>query len=151
MRNSLIRRALIGFAALFALAAPALAQNTSPTQMQLVNSPVFTNRLQYLMAQQAQTVLAEAQTVSGNPNANFNYTAACHTLRYGFAQAVLANPAYQASQASVLVSGANFSGAVIVGTVTGSGSTADSTASDTAVATAIQNDWNALSKCVINP
>lgn len=146
-----MKKLLFAVILLLLTAAPAFAQNTSTTQMQLVNSPVFTNRLQYLMAQQAQTVLVEVQTVSGNPNANFNYTAACHTLRYGFAQAVLANPAYQASQASVLISGANFSGAVIVGTVTGSGSTADSSATDTAVATAIQNDWNTLSRCVINP
>lgn len=132
------------------LSAIVSAQNTSTTQMQLVNSPVFTNRLQYLMTQRAAVVLFEAAT-HDNANNNLDYDAACHTKRANYAVYVIGNPAGAASVAAVLVSGANYSGAVIVGTVTGSGSTADSSATDTAIDVALQNQWNTLSKCVTTP
>lgn len=137
--------------ALLVLVAPATAQNSSTTQMQLVNSSVFTNRLQYLLVQQASAVLIEAASDSANADLNARYTAACHSLRYGYAQQVLSGPASSASQAAVLISGANFSGGVIVGTVIGSGNTADSSANDTALAKAITDSWNTLAKCVTNP
>lgn len=132
-------------------AVPVFAQNTSTTQMALVKSAQFTDRLQYLMAQQAAAVLVEAQSDAVNADTFARYTAGCHTLRVVYAQAVIINPAATASQASVLLSGANFAGGVIVGTVTGSGSTADSSANDTALAKAITDSWNYLAKCVTNP
>ena len=129
----------------------AFAQNTSTTQMALVQSSQFTNRLQYLMVQQAQIVLIEGQTSTGNGDTSLNYAASCHTLRYTYAQQVMISPPAAASAASVLVSGTNIAGGVIVGTVTGSGNTADSTASDAALAIAIAHDWNTLARCVANP
>lgn len=137
--------------ALLLVAAPVFAQNTSTTQMQLVNSTTFTSRLQYLLVQQATTVLVEASSDAVNADTNARYTVACHALRYGYAIQVIGNPGLMASGASVLVSGANFAGGVIVGTVTGSGSTADSSANDTALAKAIVDSWNTLAKCVTNP
>ena len=118
---------------------------TSTTQMVLVNSAVFTTRLQYLMSQVAVEVLAEAH--NGASASPIHYDTNCHSLRANYAKAVIGAPAQQASVAAVLVAGANFQGGVIVGTVTGSGATADSTANDTAVTTALKNLWNALSGC----
>lgn len=137
--------------ALLLSAAPCFAQNTSTSQMQLVNSATFTNRLQYLMAQQASTVLTEAQSDAVNADTFARYTAGCHTLRVSFATNVLQSPASWASVSAVLISGANFAGGVIVGTVTGTGATADSSANDTALAKAITDSWNTLAKCVTNP
>lgn len=137
--------------ALLVVAIPVDAQNTSTTQMQLVNSAVFTNRLQYLMVQQASAVLIEASSDNSNPDTFARYSASCHTLRYQYAQQVLGGPASMASQASVLIASANFSGGVIVGTVTGSAPNFDSSANDTALAKAIADSWNTLSRCVTNP
>jgi hypothetical protein len=131
-------------------ASPALAQNTSTTQMQLVNSPVFTTRLQYLGVQVMKEVLEEAQSAAAN-GAIPAYTAACHTKRTAFATSFLYNPAGSASNTSVLVSGANFSGAVIVGTVIGSGATADSSATDGAIQQAYRILMNTFAGCVVNP
>lgn len=145
-----MKRILFGL--VFVLTAiPAFAQNVSTSQMTLVNSAVFTNRLQYLMAQQASAVLTEAQSDAVNADTFARYTAVCHGYRVILAQGVLQSPAGWASAAAVLISGANFSGGVIVGTVTGSGSTADSSANDTALAKAITDSWNTLAKCVTNP
>lgn len=136
---------------LVACAVPAFAQNASSTQMQLVNSATFTNRLQYLMAQQAAAVLIEAASDAVNADLNARYTATCHTQRYQYAQTVIGNPASSASAASVQISGANFSGGVIVGTVVVVNGLADSSANDTALAKAVTDTWNILAKCVTNP
>lgn len=136
---------------LLLLAAPVFAQNTSTTQMALVNSPVFTNRLQYLMVQQAVTVLTEAASDAVNADTFARYTAGCHTLRAAYANTVIQFPAEMAAKASVMITGANFAGGVIVGTATGSGLLADSSANDSSVAKAITDSWNALAKCVTNP
>lgn len=148
---TIARRALIALIISLICVLPCAAQNTSTSQMTLVSSNVFTNRLQYLMAQNSATVLAEAQSDAVNADTFARYTAACHTLRVAFAQQVLQNPTMSASVSSVLIAGANFSGGVIVGTVIGSGLTADSSANDTALAKAITDSWNTLSKCVTNP
>lgn len=119
------------------IATSAAAQNTSTTQMQLVASPTFTTRLQYLMVQQAAVVLNEAHSFP------------CHAARIQYAFSVLTSPAQMASNAAILVSGSNVGGAVIVGTVTLTGTppVVDSSASDTALLTALVNGWNTLAKC----
>lgn len=136
--------------AIVMLAGPALAQNTSTTQMQLVNSAVFTNRLQYNGVQVMKEVLEEPQSASANGSIPA-YTASCHKLRTNYATNFLLVPPAHASQSAVLISSANFSGAVIVGTVTGSGNTADSSASDGAIQQAYRILMNTFAGCVINP
>ena len=117
---------------------PVVAQvPTSTTQMQLVASATFTNRLQYLMVQQAAVVLAEAKAT------------ACHAQRLTYAFAVINSPAQMAFQASVLIASSNIGGAVIVGTVVTNAdpNKVDSSATDLALTNAIVNNWNTLSRC----
>lgn len=136
---------------LLVLTAPVFAQTpTSTTQMQLVASPVFTNRLQFNGVTVMKEVLEEAQSASVN-GAIPAYTAGCHTLRTVFAKTFLTYPAEYASKTSVLIVTANFSGAVIVGTVTGSGTTADSSATDSAIQQAYRILMNTFAGCVVNP
>ncbi len=136
--------------AVLMLAGVVFAQNTSTTQMQLVNSTVFTNRLQYNGSVVMAEVLAEAQSAAAN-GVIPAYTAACHTKRAVYASNFLLSPASYSSQSAVLISSANISGAVIVGTVTGSGPTADSTATDGALQQAYRVFMNTFAGCVINP
>jgi len=109
------------------------AQNTSTTQMQLVNSSTFTNRLQYLLTQEAIVVLAEA------------HSTACHVQRFGFATQIIQNPAQMASQSSVMIAGSTN----VVGTVVTNvdPNKVDSSATDAALFSQIVSLWNALSKC----
>jgi len=147
-----MRTRLLILTLLLALAVPAVpvhAQNTSTTMMALVSSPQFTNRLQYLGAQVAKEVLEEAASASAN-GVIPAYTAACHTRRVALARAFLIGPAGYASISAVLIVGVNVSGAVIVGTATGSGATADSSASDGSIQQAYRVIWNALSGCATN-
>lgn len=145
---------------LLASATPASAQNVSTQQMVLANSAVFTTRLQYLMEIESKVVLAETKDCTGGCTQNIGdtgqtvsvtYTPVCHAQRTTFASGVISAPAAWASASAPLIASSNVVGAVIVGTVAGSGSTADSSAADLAVATAIANFWNTLSKCVTNP
>lgn len=136
---------LCGFSAVVYAQAP-----TSTTQMQLVNSPVFLNRTQFNGVQVMKEVLEEAQSASAS-GAIPAYTAGCHTLRTAYAKLFLQFPAEYASKSSVLISGANYSGAVIVGTVTGSGATADSSATDGAIQQAYRILMNTFAGCVVNP
>lgn len=108
--------------------------DTSTTQMQLVGSAQFTNRLQYLMSQYARTVLNEAHT--------FPF----HTARAYHAARVVQDPATMAHAAAILISGENIAGAVIVGTVIIDPVTGlhDSNASDMSITNAIVDLWNAL-------
>lgn len=128
-----MKRILFGLALAAALSVGLLAQsNTSTTQMQLVSSSTFTNRLQYLMTQQAVVVLTEV------------HATACHTQRAAFAMQVIQNPASSASAASVLLAGSTN----VVGTVVTDGNgQADSSASDAALLSQIATDWNVLSRC----
>lgn len=144
-----MRRIFIILIALIALSAPAFAQNTSTAQMALVKSDVFTTRLQYLGVQIAKEVLEEASSAAAN-GAIPAYTTACHTTRAAFARQFILNAPALASLTSIGVAGANFSGAVIVGTVTGSGSTADSSAADAAISQAYRILWNTFSGCAVN-
>lgn len=108
--------------------------DVSTTQMQLVSSIQFTNRLQYLMSQYAKVVLNEAHI--------FPF----HADRAYYATRVVQTPAVMASAAAILISGENVAGAVIVGTVITDPVTGfkDSSASDTAVTNAIIDLWNTL-------
>jgi hypothetical protein len=104
--------------------------NESTTQMALVESPVFTKRVQYLLTQQARVVLAEIGV--GNQT---------HPGRAAYARNVVTNPAPYASTASVmLVGGFNITSKAI----TGSGATADSAATDADILSQIATFWNAL-------
>lgn len=144
-----MRRILILGSAILALSAPAFAQNTSTAQMALVKSDQFTSRLQYLGVQISKEVLEEAASASVN-GAIPAYTVACHALRANFARQFILNAPALASLTSIGIAGANFAGAVIVGTVTGAGSTADSSASDTAISQAYRILWNTFSGCAVN-
>lgn len=145
-----MRRILILLIAVIALSAPAFAQNASTAQMQLVKSDVFTSRLQYLGVQISKEVLEEASSAAAASPIPA-YTAACHALRANFARQFILNAPALASLTSIGIAGANFSGAVIVGTVTGSGSTADSSATDTALSQAYRVLWNTFAGCQVNP
>lgn len=145
---------------LLAMAVPCFAQNASTVQMQLAgpNSATFTNRLQYLMEQNARIVLTEIAsdathggTNTGADATDRNYTAPCHTLRWQYANRVIQSIASAASQASVLIAGANFADAVVVASVVIVNGLADSSVSDTALTAAIQHDWNTLAGCFTNP
>jgi len=136
--------------AILAIGTTAFAQATSTTQMQLVASAVFTSRLQYNGALVMKEVLEEPQSASASGEIPA-YTAACHTRRGNFAREFLENPAQYASRTAVLVSSANFSGAVIVGTVTGEGAAADSAATDAAIQQAYRILMNTFAGCIINP
>lgn len=126
-----MRKLLVALLALLALATPAWAQNESATQMTLVASPVFTTRVQYLMTQQARTVLAETGV------------GAMHSCRAAYATTVTRNAPATAATASVMIVG----GTNLIGTVTGSGATADSTATDAAILSQIATFWTALAGC----
>ena len=134
---------------LTATASLAVAQTPeSTTQMQLVASAVFTNRLQYNGVVVMKEVLAEAQSAAAN-GVIPAYTAGCHTLRASFAKKFVEEPPQWASRTAVLLVTANFSGAVIVGTVNATGS--DSTATDGAIQQAYRVLMNTFAGCVINP
>lgn len=145
-----MKRLILTLGVALLLAVPVLAQNTSTTQMQLVTSVVFTNRLQYNGVVVMKEVLEEAQSAAAS-GVIPAYTAACHTLRTNYARNFLLSPASYSSQSSVLIASANFSGAVIVGTVTGSGTTADSSATDGAIQQSYRILMNTFAGCVVNP
>src|ERR1700693_889671 len=107
------------------------ATDISTQQMQLVSSGQFTNRLQYLLVQQAKIVLAEA------------HSTAFHPLRAIYANFVVKSPGPAALQAVVEIVGENIGGAVVVGTVFLDPLTNqfDSSASDTALTNAIVDLW----------
>lgn len=101
----------------------------STTQMVLVGSGLFLNRIQYLSVQQSRVVLAETGV------------GATHPTRAHFARQVVANPASYASVIAVMVVGGPN---LINETITGSGATADSTATDAEILAQIATYWNPL-------
>lgn len=103
-----------------------MAQSTD--QMVLVGSPVFLNRIQYLVMTEARVVLEETGV------------GAMHDARAAYAKAVIPAIAYYAPTIAVMVCG----GVNLLGTVTGSGLTADSSATDAAILSQIATFWNAL-------
>lgn len=101
----------------------------SNTQMTLVTSPVFLQRVQYLAVQQARVVLAETGVGT------------THAARATYAKSVVASPASRAAEASVmLVGGTNLIGPAISGT----SPNVDSAVTDAALLAQIATFWNAL-------
>ncbi len=102
--------------------------NQSTDQMVLASSPIFLARIAYLAAQQARVVLSEAGIGS------------THAKRAAYAALIMANTTSFAPVIAItLVGGVN-----VIGTVTGSGLTADSSATDAALLSQIATFWNAL-------
>lgn len=128
-----IRRTLRTWAIVLALAlgaAPVFAQESS-TQMQLVGSPAFLQRVAYLMVQQARTVKAEPLNT------------ACHASRTNYATAVINNPAGMAQVAAVaLVGGVN-----LIGKTSGTAPNATSSATDAEILSQIATYWSHLAGC----
>lgn len=120
-----------------------LAQQNSNTFMPLVQSPTFTNRVQYILAQEAPVIETEAQTGT--------YTAACHTLRAGLAVKISQSPASYASVFAVfLATNINVTSAGAL-TGTSSAGTLDSPATDAALLAAVASIWPSIAGCVTNP
>lgn len=134
---------------LLLLAAPVWAQNTSTTQMALARSDTFTARLQYLGWQIAAEVLVEPASAAAS-GVIPAYSTGCHTLRVAFAQKFVKETAQGALITVVGIAGTNVSGAVLVGTVTGSGSTADSTVADSVLLQAYRVQYNTFAGCFTN-
>lgn len=130
MRRTLI--ALI-FAAVATVTLAAQGAPESTTQMSLVSSATFTNRLQYLMVQQARVVKAEALAT------------ACHAQRSVYATNVINSPAAFASVAAVMIVG----GVNLIGTVVPNEDPdlVDSSATDAQIFSQIATYWDALSGC----
>lgn len=122
--------ALLVATCLVLLAMPVSAVE-STDQMQLVASPVFLARIQYLMVQTARNVKGEALNTP------------CHLTRTSYATSVINSPASAAPTAAVMLVG----GVNLIGTVTGSGSTVDSSASDAAIFSQIGTYWSWLAGC----
>lgn len=139
------------------LASPAFAQvPDSTTQMQLVSSPTFLNRLVYNGVQVMKEVLEEPATAAASSPIPA-YTSACHTRRAAYAQNFLLSTDSYAAQAAKLVVSANYAGAVIVGSVINRaaipGTDApiwDSSATDGALAQSVRILMNTFAGCVIN-
>src|SRR5437016_2839412 len=104
----------LGFAGSAAAQTP-----VSTTQMQLVTSTTFLNRIQYLLTQQAVVVKAEALAT------------VCHGSRSLFANQVITAPAASASAAAVMLAGSTN----VIGTVVTNANPLliDSSASDAAL------------------
>ena len=100
----------------------------STDQMVLVASPVFLTRVQYLLGQQARVVLAETGVGT------------THAKRAAYAALVIPGVSSYAPQVAVVLTG----GVNLIGTVTGTGLTADSSASDAAIISQIATFWNQL-------
>ena len=127
----LIRLSVVVAVLLLPRMALAGAGDQSTQQMALVNSPQFTTRITYLLTQQARVVLTEAGI------------GATHGCRALYAQKVSVYAAAVTPVASTMIVG----GVNLVGTVTGSGATADSTATDAAILSQIATFWNQLAGC----
>lgn len=102
----------------------------STTQMALVHSTRFLDRLQYLMMQQARTVLAES-----------NGTAS-HAARVLYAQQFIGAPSTLTAAAAIMLTG----GTNLIGTVIDVAGTPDSNATDGAILSQVATYWNALAK-----
>src|SRR5262245_27612998 len=101
----------------------------SVLQMQLSRDPIFLQRLQYIMLQQARTVKAEPQ--------NTPY----HTQRTSYATVVLNNALMAASQAAgTIVGGPN-----LIGTVEITDNGVETSATDAAILSQVATYWDVLS------
>ena len=117
-----------------------MAENSN-IYMPLAISPVFTNRVQYILAQYAPTVLAEVSSVP----------ASTHQARAALAQTVARSPASMASIFAVhLCTNVNVTSG---GALTGSSSagTLDTPATDASLFAAVNAIWNTVAGIVANP
>lgn len=115
-----------------------MAEN-SVVYMPLVQSPTFTSRVQYILAQQAPVVLVEASAVTGHPK------------RAILAAAVALSPASYAPVFAVhLATNINVTTA---GALTGTlaAGTLDSPVTDAALLAAVASLWNAVAGFIVNP
>jgi hypothetical protein len=105
-----------------------MAMSESVLQMQLARDPLFLQRLQYVMLQQARTVKAEAQSVP------------FHVQRSQYASAVLNNAGMAAQQAAgTIVGGPN-----LIGTVTLTDNGVTTSATDPAILSQVATYWDVL-------
>lgn len=102
----------------------------SVTQMQLVNSPIFLSRVQFLLAVQARVVLEETGV------------GATHDARARYASQVLAGPAGVAGVAAVTICGGP--NLLPPETIIGEPPEVDSSANDAEILSQIATFWNAL-------
>lgn len=126
------------------VAAPLLfAVENSNTYMPLASSPTFTSRVQYILAQEAPVIEAEAATGT--------YTGACHTLRAGLAVRVAQSPSSFAPVFAVfLATNINVTtGGALTGTT--AAGTLDTPATDAALLAAVASLWSPIAGCVTNP
>lgn len=154
--NSLFTRLVICVLLAFT-AAPAVAQTPdSTTQMKLVTSTTFLNRLVYSGVKVMKEVLEEPATANASSPIPA-YTSACHTRRGQYAQNFLLSTDSYAAQAAKLIVSANYAGAVIVGSVINRAAVPetdaplwDSSVSDGALEQAFRIFMNTFAGCVIN-
>src|SRR5438093_173414 len=105
------------------------ASDPSTQQMALVHSPQFLDRFAYNLMVQAMVIIVESSGIAN------------HVLRAAFAEKVIANAPYQATNNAVMIA----SSTNLLGTVIGTGVTADSSASDAAILSQVNTNWNAIS------
>lgn len=105
--------------------------NESTTQMSLVTSALFRNRLAYLLDQQARVVLAETGV------------GVTHAARAAYASSVVSNVnSFASSTAVMIVGGTNLIGAAVIPNA--DPNLVDSAATDAAILSQIATFWNAL-------
>jgi hypothetical protein len=113
-----------------------MAENSN-IYMPLVQSNTFTARVQYILAMEAPTILAEASGVSGHP------------LRAALAARIAVGPASYAPVFAVfLATNINVTSG---GTLTGSGATLDTPATDAALLAAVASLWSTVAGVITNP
>lgn len=130
---------MLAIIVLLLLATPLMAQQNSNTYMPLVSSPTFTNRVQYILAQEAPVIEAESGATT------------CHLARAALAVKVSQNPAsyapvfavFLATNINVTTAGA-LTGTVAAGTL-------DSPVTDAALLAAIASIWPSISGCISTP
>lgn len=130
---------LLSILVVFVIGGMASAQEDSITQMKLVKSRLFLERVQYLAWDEASTILAEAENT------------ACHAERVGLANQILSaeSPGAAAARLAMGVARSNESGRVILGTVIENNNLnlVNSSATDLAVTAALQFYWNDVARC----
>lgn len=105
---------------------------TSDTQMLLANDPGFQARLQYVMQQQARTVLAETSV------------GATHPARANYAKLVISYPSEYANKAApMIVGGTNLLPPNATTTVNADG-TVTTDCTDASLLSQVATFWNAL-------
>ena len=132
-----MKKTFLLLALLLAAGAIGFAQQNSNTYMPLVQSAQFTNRVQYIIAQEANAIITTE--ASG----------ACHAVRASLATQVAKGPSSYAPVFAVfLATNINVTSA---GALTGSGATLDTPATDAALLAAVNVIWSTIAGCITNP